>query len=198
MFEFLFSGIWLFVSIILFIVMCVVGLWPGAIFAALFSIIGWVFLGIGMRKFKRNRATEKHGILTYGIILSIRNSGCYVNDQPELKADVLIEKEGICAVLSETIGLDPYKYREGQFLRCKYFNDDINILGAIDSQNIPRDIFITLRDEYNYRCGIDERSRQYFNELNKTRAINDNWDKDLKHDDKNGKSWEHVDSNYDW
>ena len=187
MFEFLFSSIWLFVSIILFIVMCAVGLWPGAIFAALFSIIGWVFLGIGIRKIKRNRATEKHGILTYGIILAIRNSGCYVNDLPELKADVLIEKEGSCVVLSEVIGLDPYKYREGQFLRCKYFNDDINILGAIDSHDIPKDIFYTLGREYEERIGINRKSvyipQQYQPEP-----------------PKKDKEWVHGDSdnNYDW
>ena len=198
MFEFLFSAIWLGVSAILIFVMAILGIWPGVIIMLLFASIGVFVLRSGIKKLKRNRATAKNGTLTYGIILDVVETNVYVNDKPELRANVIIVRDGLAHDSSETVGYDPYKYKQGQFIRCLYYNDDINILGTIDSQDIPRDIFIILRDEYNYRCGIDERSRQYFNELNKTRAINDNWDKDLKHDNKNDKSWEHVDSNYDW
>ena len=113
-------------------------LWP-KLFFGLFLLIGIIFIVIGVIKIIRNRNTDLYGEECYGRICNIYNSGAYVNGRAELKADVLVYIESLACTktISEVIGFDYNKYPIGSYVRCKYFNDDINVESIVNYEDIP-------------------------------------------------------------
>ncbi len=108
------------------------------IFFGIFYAIGIIMTVIGLKKVLKNRKTENQGIETFGRIASISRTGMYVNGTPELKASVVtyVPSENIAKTFSEKIGLDPSKYKIGDYLRLKIFKDDINIISKVNDEQV--------------------------------------------------------------
>ena len=64
-------------------------LWP-KLFLAFFWIIWLFMLFRGIRKIIKNAATDMKGEECFGKVCNIYESVSYVNDVPELKADILV------------------------------------------------------------------------------------------------------------
>lgn len=107
----------------------------------IFWLIGLFLLFKGIKKCIKNASTNVNGELCYGKICSVYESGAYVNERPELKADFLVYIPSTLETktISEIIGFDYYKYTEGTYVELKYYNGDINIEAVIDSSILPLD-----------------------------------------------------------
>ena len=115
-------------------------LWP-KLFLGLFWVIGLFMIGKGLIQIIKNTLTKTKGEECYGRITNVYNSGAYVNDRPELKADFLVYMPSTQStqMLSEKIGFNRYKYPIGSYVRLKHYNGDINIEGIIDEYELPSD-----------------------------------------------------------
>lgn len=123
-------------------------LWP-KLFIGAFIVIGIVFLIIGLKKLMTNALTATVGTLAYGLIVDIYPSDCYVNDNPVLNADVLVvDKNDVLKLHTESIGLDYDKYNTGDFVQVKYYKNDVNIICLSHPKEIPEHIRIKLNDKY--------------------------------------------------
>lgn len=113
--------------------------WPLLLFLGLFWFIGIAISVKGIRKIIINYNTDTKGEECYGRISRIYNSGNYVNDRPELKADVIVYIQSLSdtEVISEVIGFDYGEYSEDSYVRVKYYNGDINFEEVIDENMIP-------------------------------------------------------------
>lgn len=105
----------------------------------LFVAIGVVLIVVGLRKILANIATSTKGEETYGIVVDVYPSGTRVNGRPVLNADVeIVESNGMIGRYTESIGMS-HKYRVGDFVEVKYYNNDINILGRAADSEVPYD-----------------------------------------------------------
>lgn len=113
-------------------------LWPKILLGA-FAVIGLLFLFFGIRKIFKDKKTDKYGEMCFGKIFKVYESGTYVNGKAEYKADflVFIPSLNTTKTFSEVIGYDPFKYPLNSFVSIKHYNNDINICGVIDENNIP-------------------------------------------------------------
>ena len=112
-------------------------------FALLFEGVGIWMLTKGIKRVVTDRKTDKYGVTTYGIVTAIRKTGCYINEIPELKAEILayVPSEGTVKVFNEIIGLAPAKYETGTFVLLNQYENDVNIIESTEECFIPRDIF---------------------------------------------------------
>lgn len=115
---------------------------PVLLFIGLFWFIGIFILIKGIRKVIINYNIDTKGEECYGRISRIYNSGNYVNDRPELKADVIVYIPSLSDtdVISEVIGFDYSKYPKDSYVKVKYYNGDINFDEVIDENMIPTGI----------------------------------------------------------
>ena len=153
MFELMFGIIWMAITGISTVVILQTGaLTDGlapflsmSVFMLIFWGVGIYMLKRGLKKVIANAKTNAHGIETFGVILTIDETGCYVNDRPQLQAEVLVVTEGKeLNRYTEVIGFDWNKYHEGQLLKVKHYQNDINVIGAAVEAEIPYDILVML------------------------------------------------------
>lgn len=146
MFELMFGIIWLTITSFVAIPFLLMGDGIPSIFLlaffGLFYAVGIWMLRKGIKQVSKDRATNKNGMKTYGLITDIYGTNCYVNDSEQLKADVIFvtddnDKINKC---SEVIGFDWDKYEVGDYVHIKYFQNDINILGKAYMQSVPEGI----------------------------------------------------------
>ena len=111
------------------------------LFFALFYSIGIWMLTRGIKKIKKDKATEKNGIYTYGKVIRIGRTGTYVNGCPELKAKIAtyIPQERRAIDFDEIIGFAPAKYNIGDYLILQYYDGDVNIIEKTMPNNLPID-----------------------------------------------------------
>lgn len=153
MFELMFGIIWMAITGISTIVILQSGaLTDGlapflsmSVFMLIFWGVGIYMLKRGLKKVIANAKTNAHGVETFGVILTIDETGCYVNDRPQLQAEVLVVTEGKeLNRYTEVIGFDWNKYHEGQLLKVKHYQNDINVIGAAVEAEIPYDTLVML------------------------------------------------------
>ena len=149
MFELIFGIIWLTITSMVAIPFLLIGISDTGmpilffiVFFGIFYAIGITMLRKGLKNVARNKATDKNGFKTYGLITNIYGTNQYVNDCEQLKADVIFvtddnDKINKC---SEVIGFDWDKYGIGDYVHIKYFQNDINILGKAYMQSVPEGI----------------------------------------------------------
>lgn len=145
MFELIFGSIWLGFSVLISIpFLFAMSSTEGMIFFivpffGLFYAIGIIMIVIGAKKVAKNNKTEKFGELTFGKILRIFQSGNYVNGNPELKADIgaVNPNTKMLESFSEVIGFAPAKYRVGEYVLLKLYNNDVNIVERANESSIP-------------------------------------------------------------
>lgn len=148
MFNFTFGLIWLAITTPIFLLFILV---PGAerggaevslipvLGFITFEVIGFYLLISGLKQIIKNRKTEKHGTQCFGMICDIQKTGAYSNGKAEYKAKVYFinpETRGI-EKLEEIIGFDYNKYQIGSYIKCKYYQDDINISDQIQDYEVP-------------------------------------------------------------
>lgn len=153
MFNLIFGLVWTIFSTFCFSLMFVDGgnFEPAIIpFALLFEGVGIWLIVSGLKQVITNKKTDIHGISTYGIVLNTLKTGSYVNNVPELKAEVLtyLEYERTTKVFQEIIGLAPAKYNVGAYVSVKQHENDINIIEEVDRDTIPNYILESLEEEY--------------------------------------------------
>lgn len=133
-----FGIVWLsFVSIFTFVFMAslfasgaplVIGLGVGG-FLSIFWFVGISMIRQGYKEYKANKETDLYGEECYAKIINVYESGSYVNDNPEYKADMIvyIPSNGEVLKLAETVGFNYSLFKPGTIVSGKYYNGDINI-----------------------------------------------------------------------
>lgn len=145
MFELLFGGIFLGVSLLFTVIIFFGGISAGGIdiiavlFMVPFWIIGAMTFFVGINKVKKNKETEKKGQQSYGIVVGFSESGCYVNGCPVWDAHIAVVTNYRIQQFVERAGINP-KYDVGQYVSVKYYNDDINVLEQLSAYSVPDNI----------------------------------------------------------
>lgn len=100
------------------------------LFLSMFWYVGIVMVKSGIKQYKANKNTDLYGEECYGKITAVYETGSYVNDNPEYKADIVVYIPSINDVVtvSEVIGYSKKEYPLGTPVRGKYYNGDINII----------------------------------------------------------------------
>jgi hypothetical protein len=108
------------------------------LFFSIFYAVGLWILIRGIKRVTKDKATDRMGAVTVGKVLRIGKTGTYVNGNPELKAEIASYDTQTMRIKAyvEVIGFAPAKYRPGQYLRVKVYEDDLNILGEIDENEV--------------------------------------------------------------
>ena len=96
----------------------------------------------GAKTVIKDKKTDKYGISTYGLIINISETGSYVNNNPELRADILtyLPYENTTRTFKEIIGFAPPKYEIGTYVLLNHHEDDVNIVQSTDKNFIPSDV----------------------------------------------------------
>ncbi len=117
-------------------------IFPMVIIFLFFFALGIAFTVIGYKKIKKDKETDRRGIVTYGRILDILGTNCYVNGRQELKAQIAtyIPVENVVEVMEEILGTEPIHYSTGMYLQLKLYNGDINIISVIEDSSVPINI----------------------------------------------------------
>jgi len=105
---------------------------------SLFLLLGLFLIAKGLLKIIRNFRTSIYGKEYYGIIVNIFPNGVKVNGHPELDAEVLISIDNRKILrLRDTIGFDWNKYTLQDYVKVKYYKNDINILHKVEDYTLP-------------------------------------------------------------
>lgn len=112
------------------------------IFFTVFHAIGIFMLVKGIRKIIRDNKTNKLGEECYGCVIDLHPNGNYVNGSPQLNAKVLIyvKSEAQTKEIEEYAGTGISKYNVGEYIKVKYYNNDINFIGKVTENEIPLDV----------------------------------------------------------
>lgn len=125
------------------------------IFFGIFFAVGIFLIIKGAKSIIRNKITDSKGTETYGLILDIHGTGTRINNRPELAADILtVINDSQTEVFTEVIGLKSYKYRIGDYLKLKHYDNDVNIVAKIQGTEIPVHIFEIIQRESRGFVGI--------------------------------------------
>ena len=115
-------------------------LWP-KLFFGIFWAIGLFMIYWGLKRIIKDKKTNAFGEICYGKITDIFESGTYINEVPELKAQIVLYIPSIndIKIVSEVIGLygSVYNYEIGKCVEVKYYNGDINFEKVLDIQDLP-------------------------------------------------------------
>lgn len=107
---------------------------------ALFFLLGIVMLIKAIRRIIVNICTASRGTLTYGKVTRIRNTCTKESDCAIFMAEIVLEEEsGLIGRYMENIGIS-LKYEVGDFVKVKYYKDDINIISGVYEREVPERI----------------------------------------------------------
>lgn len=120
------------------------------IFLGIFIAVGlWLFIS-GVITVFRNHQTNTKGRETYGVILAVMQTGCYVNNRAEYKAEVLtVLENNTVETFEEIIGFSFFKYKPGNYVLLKHYKTDINIVKVINPNEIPYSVLSLLESTQN-------------------------------------------------
>ena len=112
------------------------------LFLALFWGVGIFILIKGLQKVITNHRTSKLGEECFGQINNCYPTGNRMNGMPEyaIEALVYIPSKNKMENIKETIGFNASKYPIYSFVKCKYYNGDINILKKVNEAQLPLNI----------------------------------------------------------
>lgn len=166
---------------------------PASIFVMwTFVALGIVLAKSGYDEVKKDKLTEQHGESYYGMIEIVKETGQLVNGQKEYLAEVLVYLRDEVCEYKEIIGCDSKAYRKGDYVLCKYFQGDINILNILQDYEIPPEILAELHKAFDFRFGPSERVRRELNKAYKNGKI-----KQPNSNKKKNEKWQ-IDDKYDW
>ena len=115
------------------------------LFFLLFIAAGVWVMYLGIKELQKNKKTNKYGEICYGIVTAIEpaKSNIEINGRTPFSVyvDVYVGSMNFVSNYSEEIGFEQYKYRVGECLKVKFYDNDINILeGNVDFNSLPYDI----------------------------------------------------------
>ena len=138
-FIFKFGCIWTAFSMIFTIVVFLASrheIFP-LIFCLVFDGIGIFMLVKGIKQYKKDKNTEKHGDIKYAIVLDVFPNGSYVNNRPQYSGKFgILDDDDIHETYEEIIGFNP-DIDIGEFVKVKCYNDDINIVEKVLESALP-------------------------------------------------------------
>ncbi len=156
--QLFFSIIWvafcLFMMIMLYKSSGILGMIFTGPFLGLFLSVGVVLLVISIKKIIRDKKTDKHGMITYGLVSGLKPTGAKYGGREELKAEVIIVDDIYnLSRYEEVVGSSYNKYPVGTFVKVKYFEGDINIISAVGQNEVPWDVGDRLIAEFKNSTG---------------------------------------------
>lgn len=112
------------------------------IFFSIFYVVGIYLVVKGAKRVIADKKTEKNGEICYGRIKDILATGTSVNGRSQLKATVsfFIPSLNKTETLDEVIGFGYGNYHEGAYVKLKFYNNDINILGKVEKNEVPQNV----------------------------------------------------------
>lgn len=115
-------------------------LWPKLIFL-IFILVGLFFVVIGIIGLIKDNKINELGKEYYGKIIDIHNNDCSINGRclEDAKVKVYIEELNEIKEYTEHLELHSL-YREKDYIKVKYYNNDINIIDTLEEIEIPSNI----------------------------------------------------------
>ena len=140
MLEMVMGFIFMMMGIMVSFVMIGVGKTSLIIFTSPFIIFGAFIFYKGLKQRIKDKKTEKNGELCFGRIKETKNNGTEVNGIPYQDAYIyaFIPSLGTVKMMKENIGKYSEKYLPGIYVKLKYFENDINILGVVNENEVPQ------------------------------------------------------------
>lgn len=115
----------------------------------IWELIGIPFLCFPVAKMISDKKTDKNGIECFGYIDSVE---AFVGDESTAKMRVYISTENRVLKIEEDVNGKTAEYAAGDFIRVKYYNDDVNVLSRVEDEGeIPEDIRNVLKP----KCSAD-------------------------------------------
>lgn len=139
--ELIFGIVWLILVVPMSISVIIIQ--PSVIaFFSIFYIVGICFVVRGVKRVTADKKTDKNGEICYGRIKNISSTGTSVNGRQELKATICsyIPSLNEEKILDEVIGFDYNKYAIGDYVKLKYYNNDVNIIEKVSNQEVPQNV----------------------------------------------------------
>lgn len=145
--ELIFGIIWSVASIvfaIVYVVGCGItnftiedfGYLAGILFAG--AIVGGPFLYFGLKQYIPDRKTKRKGEICFGYIEGVENCGV---KSRIAKIRVYDSKKQSVLETEDDVYRKNMEYSEGDFVRVKKYNDDINVISKVETEyEIPEDI----------------------------------------------------------
>jgi hypothetical protein len=116
----------------------------GEVFPTLIGIV-FVVAGLfvfikGVKKKIKDNKTEKFGEECFGIVKETKNNGTEVNGVSYQDAYIytFIPSLNTVKLMKENIGGKYQDYVPGKYVKLKYYEDDINIIGFVSKEVIPQ------------------------------------------------------------
>ncbi len=113
----------------------------GCVFGVVFCAVGGKMMLTAVKQIKRDKETEKYGMLRIGKIVDYRDSNISINEVPLLVVGVAVYENGVVNLYySETGQTSEKPYPIGAYLQVKVYNGDINIVkNSIGSYYMPEE-----------------------------------------------------------
>ena len=141
MFFIIFGGIFLAVSIfslIMFLSFNVLEIWSIA-FLGLFFLIGIISFLYGLFRAIRNARISIKGEDCYASVENYYETNVYINGYPvmQFEFNVYVESTHMVEKVTEKISGDPDRYPIGSYVRVKYYNHKIKVIGPVNDMDVP-------------------------------------------------------------
>lgn len=123
----------------------------GFLALSLWGVLGLFIFFIGAKKVITDFLTNKKGVDSYGIVLSVSKTGIRINGVPEWEAEFItyIPSEHQTKIIKANIDCHfQVPYSKGDYLFLKQYKNDVNILHPISNDLIPSDILELLNNHY--------------------------------------------------
>lgn len=139
--DLVFGVVWLVLT--LSVSLCFIVITPFAIIVFLpLYYIGFKKIKEGRMKLQKDEDTEKYGEICYGRIRDVYPTGMIVNGEKEYNVKIYfyipsLKKE---EKAEEVIGFNYYEYNKGEYVKLKYYKDDINIMSKVDKSEVPQKV----------------------------------------------------------
>lgn len=122
-------------------------------------IIGIYILNKGLKKIRRDCNTDLWGTICYGRIIKIFKTKSKEDNFSEQKATIAIYSNysnSFKYIDTEICFSDKLIYKVGDYIKVKYYNDDINIISIIPKNKLPFNIRYSFKDII---CEIDQQDK---------------------------------------
>lgn len=159
--------------------------WKLFMILAIQFVIGGFFTIKGSRPIMKNYKTAKKGKIAYGIVI---DTGIKKRESDGFRykfAEILTVIDGETAICSEVIGI-VVNYRHlwevkrigislrrikvGDYIKLKYYEDDVNIISRVPKTEIPNNIYMKIENELSKRQSekeeIEKRENKYKTYIN--------------------------------
>jgi len=110
------------------------------LFGLIFFAAGLLVFVKGFKQKLKDKKTEKNGEICFGRIKETKGNGTSVNGVEYQDAYIYtyIPSLNTVKLMKENIGAKYQDYLAGKYVKLKYFEDDINIIGCVPKEQVPQ------------------------------------------------------------